>query len=344
MYKATYTQKGIFDMTLMIQSTLMPTIHDKSISCLSDALSVRNELIWSNMNEVTVEQAVNQWLKTLANDKTRKNYTCAFKKLYELGILNPLVSLQQLAIVSHRTVIQAIKRIEGLSECSKQARAAAYISFTRYLSDVLEGNFRRAIPCKDGTIQTTKTFEKVHEEVQTQAMTPHEWKAFLVELQKINPRDCLIAKLALQGAKRLNEVLSLNKDKINFETGEITFTQLKTKGKPRETTITYPASILNELRIYIGDRRGLVFITRSGKSVLPTQVQNTFAQAGIAAKIRFKVHPHVLRASAITEYKRLGYSDSDISKISGHADLEMLNAYDKSSKKDNASKKVSLVS
>ncbi len=330
-------------MTLMTQQTFMPSINERPIASLTDALSIRDEVIWSNMNGVSIEQAVNQWLKTLANDKTRKNYTCAFKKLYELGILNPLVSLQQFAVVSHRTIIQAIKRIEGLSECSKQARAAAYISFTRYLSDVLEGNFKRAIPCRDGTIQTTKTFERVHEEVETQAMAPNEWQAFLVELQKINPRDCLIAKLALQGAKRLNEVLSLTKDKINFETGEITFIQLKTKGKPRKTIITYPVSILNELRNYIGDRKGLVFITRSGKGVLPTQVQNTFAQAGVAANIRFKVHPHVLRASAITEYKRLGYSDTDISKISGHS-LEMLNAYDKSSKKDNASKKVSLVS
>ena len=100
-------------------------------------------------------------------------------------------------------------------------------------------------------------------------------------------------------------MLSLTKDKINFDTGEITFPQLKTKGKPRKTIITYPVSILNELRNYIGDRKGVVFVTRNGKDVLPTQVQNTFSQAGVAANIRFKVHPYVLRASAITEYKRL---------------------------------------
>lgn len=45
----------------------------------------------------------------------------------------------------------------------------------------------------------------------------------------------------------------------------------------------------------------------------------------------------------LTEYKRLGFSDSDIAKISGHDDLEMVNAYDQSNRADNASKRVSLV-
>lgn len=154
-------------MTLTTQTTFIPSINERPIISLSDALSIPDEFIWSNMNSVSIEQAINQWLKTLANDKTRKNYTCAFKKLYELGIINPLVSLQQFAIVSHRTIIQAIKQIECLSECLKQACVAAYIFFTKYLSDILEGNFKRAIPCKDGTIQTTKTFERVHDEVET---------------------------------------------------------------------------------------------------------------------------------------------------------------------------------
>lgn len=36
--------------------------------------------------------------------------------------------------------------------------------------------------------------------------------------------------------------------------------------------------------------------------------------------------------------------DSDIQKVTGHASSAMVNAYDKSSRADNASKKVSLIS
>lgn len=332
-------------MNLTIQNqTVLPNQNEKPIGSLSDALALRDEVIWTNMSTITVKQAIDKWLENLANPRTLKNYRSAFNVLSELGIVNPFNSLQEFAMVNQRSVIYSIKHITGLSECTKQARAAAYISFTRYLSDILEGNFKRAIPCKEGTIETTKTFDKVHDVVKTEAMTPIQWRAFIQELHAINPRDCLIAKLALQGAKRINEVLSITVDQINYEKGEISFVQSKTKGRHKVTTITYPASILNELRTYVGERQGSVFITRTGKAVLPAQVQNTFAQAGVSADIPFKVHPHVLRASAITEYKRLGFADSDIAKISGHADLEMLNSYDKSSRAENASKKVNLVS
>jgi integrase/recombinase XerD len=331
-------------MTLAIYPTVAPAQNER-IGSLNEALALRDQVIWGKMEAMTLSQIKDVWLDTLSNPRTQKNYKSAFEKLFEHGIINPFLTLQQFALVSHRSIISAIKHIPGLSECTKQARAAAYISFTRYLSDILEGNFKRAIPSKEGTTATGKTFHKVHEIVKTEAMTPAQWNAFLVELHKVNSRDCLIAKLALQGAKRINEVLSLTVEQINFEKGEINFTQLKTRGTTKQTTITFPASIMNELKDCIGERKGkdLVFITRNGKALLAAQVQNTFARAGVAANIPFKVHPHVLRASAITEYKRLGYSDSDIAKISGHADLEMLNSYDKSNRGDNASKRASLV-
>jgi integrase len=332
-------------MTLTIQPIILPVQNEATIGSFAEAIALRDQVIWANMDSMTVEQAKDKWLATLSNPRTLKNYRSALKTLFDQGIINKFYTLRQFALISHRAVISTIKHISGLSECTKQARAAAYISFTRYLSDMLEGNFKRAVPCKDGTIETTKTFQKIHEVVETEAMTPSQWEAFLIELNKINPRDCLIAKLALQGAKRINEVLLLKVEQINYEKGEINFIQLKTRGVNKTTTITYPASIMKELKDYIGDRQGkdLAFITRGGKALLATQVQNTFAQAGVAAKIPFKVHPHVLRASAITEYKRRGFADSDIAKISGHADLEMLNSYDKSDKADNASKRISLV-
>ena len=86
---------------------------------------------------------------------------------------------------------------------------------------------KRAVPCREGT---TKTFFRVREKVKTNAMTHKEWALFLHELNKINQRDCLIAKLILQGGKRISEVLSLTTDQINYAEREITYTQSKTRG------------------------------------------------------------------------------------------------------------------
>jgi len=110
-----------------------------------------------------------------------------------------------------------------------------------------------------------------------------------------------------------------------------------------ETVITYPVSVMDELKQYIGNRQGLVFVTRTGKAIPLCQLAKTFSKAGIHARIPFKVTPHVLRASAVTYLKQQGFSDSDIQKVTGHASSEMVNAYDKSSRAYNASMKVSLV-
>ena len=53
--------------------------------------------------------------------------------------------------------------------------------------------------------------------------------------------------------------------------------------------------------------------------------------------------PHVLRASTVTYLKGQGFSDGDIMKVTGHASSKLIYAYDKGSRADNASKKVSLV-
>ncbi len=191
--------------------------------------------------------------------------------------------------------------------------------------------------------EANKTFKRVHKHVVTEAMTQAQWLRFFEALDKINSRDCLLAKIALQGGKRIGEVLSLTVDKIDWNTNQITFKQLKTRGAIEETIITYPPSMMNALKIYISDRQGLVFITRTGKPIPLCQLASTFEKAGKAANSPFKVTPHVLRASTVTYLKQQGFSDSDTQKVTGHASSEMVNAYDKSSRADNASKKVSLV-
>lgn len=252
------------------------------------------------------------------------------------------MSLQQFSQINHNATIDNIKRNMSInwSECSRQARAAAYISFTSYLCRQTDGVIKKALPNKE---EANKTFKRIHKHVVTEAMTQSQWISFFEALQKINPRDCLLAKIALQGGKRINEVLSLLTDKINWNNHLITFRQLKTRGAIEETLITYPASVMNELKLYIGNRQGLVFITRNGKSIPLCQLSTTFNKAGKIANIPFKVTPHVLRASTVTYLKRQGFSDSDIQKVTGHASSEMVNAYDKSSRAENPSKKVSLV-
>ncbi len=324
--------------------TLMPTLVEPSavsnLDTFEQAKSFQANLVWKKLDEITLEEALSHWLTTLSH-KTQINYRSGIRKLIEFGLLNPMMTLQMFALTNHEAIIDRIKLIQEWAESSRQARAACYISFTGFLNRRLQGVVKKALPSKEGS---AKTFFKIGEKVKTQAMTQAQWIAFFKELEKINPRDCLIGKIILQGGKRVNEVLTLQIRQIDWEKREITFPQSKMKGVYKETVITYSENIMQRLREHIGERTGYAFITRFEKPVMINQVAVTFAKAGKKAGIPFKITPHVLRASAVTYLKQQGFHDSDIMRVTGHATSEMVFAYDKSARSDNASKKVNLIS
>jgi integrase len=313
---------------------------NNSIQSFEEAKSMKDRIVWNRLEALPVDCLLIEWFETLS-ERTRINYKSGICKIIESGLLNPFASLQAFSMINHDSIIDQIKQLPNMKETSKQARAATYISFTRFLSRKFPAIFKKAMPSREGT---SKTFYRVHEKVVTEAMNQAQWTSFFSALEKINCRDCLIAKVTLQGGKRIREVLGLRVDQIDWEKREISFNQSKTKGVIKQTVITYPESIMRALKDYIGNRQGFVFISRHGTPVILNQVANTFSRAGKLAGTPFKITPHVLRASAVTYLKQQGFSDSDIQKVTGHASSEMVNAYDKSSRADNASKKVSLIS
>ena len=72
-----------------------------------------------------------------------------------------------------------------------------------------------ASPCKEGSIDTTKTFGSTRKLVKSEALEPIEWMRLINAID--NSRDRLIVKLMLQGAKRIGEVLALTIDKVDIE-------------------------------------------------------------------------------------------------------------------------------
>lgn len=305
-----------------------------------EARAKKEETIWDTLSKFTVADAITEFLATLQNANTQKNYRSGMNQLILSGFVNPMETLQVFALRTHENVLDGIKGVSEWSEASRQARAALYCAFTRYLSRRSEGVIRRAIPSREGT---TKTFFKVRDKVATRPLNKVQWGKFLEALDKINRRDALIARVMLQGGKRKSEVLSLQTDQIDWNERTITFMQVKTKGTAKETVITYPQHVMKELGEYLAERTGHVFITSTGKPVQPTQIDRTFAKAGEKARIEFKVSPHVLRTSAVTYYKGNGYSDTDIMKVTGHANANMVAMYDRTELGENASRKESLV-
>ena len=176
-------------------------------------------------------------------------------RLAELKLFDPLMTLQAFALVNHESIIDQIKLLSNWTECSRQSRAACYISFTSFLHRRSRGIISRALANREGN---AKTFFRVYDKVKTVAMSQSQWCMFLEELEKLSPRECLIAKLIIQGGKRVSEVLSLRTDQINWNRRKIVFEQSKMKGMKKSTIITYPKTVMEKLKEYTGERGDIV--------------------------------------------------------------------------------------
>ncbi|CCB87764.1 virulence plasmid integrase pGP8-D (plasmid) [Simkania negevensis Z] len=193
----------------------------------------------------------------------------------EIGLFDPFVSLQAFALVNHEVVVDQIKSVAYWSEYTRQARAAGYISFTGFLHRRSRGLIPKALANREGH---GKTFFKVYDKVKTAAMSQAQWCAFLEELEKISPRECLIAKVMLQGRKRAREVLALETGQIRWDRRKIEFSQSKMKGMKKVT-------VMERLKEYVAEREGRVFVTRTGKGIQLNRLSETFAEAGRRAGI-----------------------------------------------------------
>lgn len=316
----------------------------KNFQSYAQAINSRDEAIWKNISNISVISAAEKFLSTLKGN-TKRSYKAAFNSIFDLfiknNLFNPNNNLQVFSISNLEFLLDQIRSNTPGSVATKQSRSATFISFSRYLQRATGGIIRRVVPKKE---LMSPTFQQIRYTSVTKSLSKSEWSKFLQAVKIISFRDYLVAKTILQGAKRVSEVLCANIDQIDWNKKQIIFKQLKSKELEKNTVISYPDSFINELREYIGERKyGPIFITRNKKPLSQPHLYRTFTKASLASKLSIVVHPHVLRASAITYLSSCGYSAEQIMKISGHSDTKLVRYYDKRPLEDNLSKEVNLI-
>ena len=302
------------------------------------ALAVQQNSVWEKLDQYVLSDAIVVFLSTL-KPGTKKSYSSGLNVLGKYKFIDPKTSLQEFALVNHNDVIDSVKCFTQWSEASRQARCGCYIALTTFLNRRTNGLIKRCFPCKEGV---NKTFRKIRAKVKTDALSRPQWESVLSIMSVASLRDTTIARLMLQGAKRIQEVLNLEFKDVDIENREITFRQSKSSVE-RRITITYPSYIFDDLIKLCPRKEGLVFTTRNGKKIYHKTIYLTFIRVGVQANLPFRLTPHCFRASAITYLKSNGYTTDQIMKISGHASSQMVEAYNKDSQRDNISKKVNLV-
>lgn len=131
-----------------IHQELSPHLN-RSAPKYDQAVSTVKDIVWDKLSDLTISEALDVWLSTLGK-LTAANYRSGMRKLIESKCINPNISLQAFALVNHNSIVDSIKTKEGWSECTRQARAACYISFTGFLSRRFGGMIKKAVPSKRG--------------------------------------------------------------------------------------------------------------------------------------------------------------------------------------------------
>ena len=314
--------------------TATPTMSYESSKAL------KNKGVWQALDKINLGQSVRLFVKTLSKH-TGDAYGTAFGLFFTYGFLSPHITLREFSMMNLESKLDQIKTgMEG-KEATKQARAAAFVSFTGFLQRKTEGLIKKAVPNKE---KGRKTFQKIREKTVCDTLSADEVKRFLEALRNTSLRNYLIAAMQIQGAKRISEVLNSRIEDIDWENGSVRFKQMKSDILEKETVVFFPGSFISDLRCYLGGRiSGAIFITKSGRQMSRSDVQPVYTSAYKKAGINKKGFTHILRATTITELSRQGFGAEDIVNLSGHSSLQMVGYYDKSGQENNPSRKVNMI-
>lgn len=312
----------------------------KSPKSYQKAVQMREDYVWQEIGQVQLKKAVEAFLESLEGH-TLRAYRGAFRMFFQKGLLDPEGSLQFFAVANLEHLLDLIKEQTKGSEATKQARAAAFVSFTAFLQRKTAGLIKKALPKKE---KGSRTFRRVREEAKSVALSREELKVFLESLEEGYKAYHLIAQMILQGAKRLSEVLESQVERVDWGSGYVTFHQKKTEVLEKTTVIHYPQRFLNDLKNYLDGRsEGLIFLTKNGKRYVPDQILRAFKKAAKKAGISKNISPHSLRVTAITLFIEKGYGSDQVIKVSGHADSRIVKYYDKSGKIDNLTREICII-
>ena len=143
-------------------------------------------------------------------------------------------------------------------------------------------------------------------------------------------RDYAILNLFYSSGIRLNELVNLNLNDLDFKRGIV---KVLGKGnKEREATLTNEAirilkSYLITRTLWRGNKSKAVFLSRTGTRITKMNIQRNIERYGKEAGINKKVTPHMLRHSIATHYLNAGMDIRKIQNFLGHESLASTQIY-----------------
>ncbi len=304
------------------------------------AKKIRDNKIYEALQEHTLNEAVESFL-TILKPSTARAYKSSLKWLAKRDILNFDQKLSEFALVNYAQTLGEIKK-HASTTSSRQSRAAAFISLTKYLNSRSNSLIPRCHPVTSGI---ERTFGKVYDKGRTKPLSRVEAKQLLDILKTINFATYIFAFIALNSGRRSSEVLALRWEDINFDKKQISFV-VKKLSFEKIVAITYSDGLFEDLRLLkrcnsYSSPSSPVFMRTNGAPISYAAVWNRFRKA--SSMLGKQVTPHCLRSTFVSIASEEGHAHTDIQSCTGHQSLSMISYYDHTSEQGELSKKFSIV-
>lgn len=255
---------------------------------------------------------------------TVRNYTADLLDFFQFLKTRGVGSLQE---VDRRAVRDYLSHLieQGLVKASIARRLSAIRSFYRYL--LREGTVaaspvaNTSSPKLDRRLPSFLTTEEIEQLLEApDSSTPR------------GQRDRALLELLYASGLRVSELVSLNLEQVDLDSGEI---RIRGKGaKERVVLMGKPAA--KALSAYLvqdtakvsgeGKSRPL-FVNRYGKRLTERMVQKILEDYAARAGIAKRVHPHMLRHTFATHLLDGGADLRVVQELLGHASLSSTQIY-----------------
>jgi len=130
-------------------------------------------------------------------------------------------------------------------------------------------------------------------------------------------RDEAMVLLAFRHGLRVSELVALRWDQVELKAGRLHVTRLK-NGEP--STHTLQGDELRALR-RLNQETPYVFCSERGGPMTDANVRKLVARLGVAAKLGFPVHPHMLRHACGFALVQAGHDTRRIQQWLGHKNI-----------------------
>ena len=251
-------------------------------------------------NNISIETALKKWLDTQNNEETKRKYKRAVEKLFpDVTQIELDSSITCLDKHFCEGIYNLIKSEWDAPYSTKELCTTAYARFCDYVRTSTQGFIDPEIGLREQV--SFRKAEDIYNDIN--------WELLLDTIEMPYRLICKMIYIAahscqyrLRISDRYKNVLSMTTDQINFKENSISFKEEQSY-HALGLTITFPLEFMEELKSYLEQRQGVIFLPSDAKKFFPNQVERALKKAARKLEFSEQITPVILAWAGVITNK-----------------------------------------